>query len=47
MKTPKMYTKPFFTNCILENNYVKTAFYTTVENSKENAKNDARHKWSC
>ena len=31
-KTPKTYTKTFFTNCILRNNSVKTVFYTTVKN---------------
>ena len=30
VKTPKTYTKTFFTNCILKNNSGKTAFYTTV-----------------
>ena len=32
VKTPKTYTKTFFTNCILKNNSVKTAFYTIVKN---------------
>ena len=27
-----MYTKTFFTNYNLKNNFVKTAFYTTVKN---------------
>ena len=31
VKTPKMYTKTFFTNCILKNNSVQTASYTTVK----------------
>ena len=30
--TPNSYKKTFFTNCILKNNSVKTAFYTTVKN---------------
>ena len=47
VKTPKTYTKTFFTNCILRNNSIKTAFYTTVKNLEENAKNNRRHKGSC
>ena len=32
VKTPKTYTKIFVTDCLLKNNSVKTAFYTTVKN---------------
>ena len=31
-KTPKTYTKTFFTNCILRNSSVETVFHTTVKN---------------
>ena len=36
-EAPKTYIKRFFTNCILVDNSVKTAFYTTIleENKKE------------
>ena len=47
MKTPKTYTKLFFTNCSLKDNSVKTAFYTTVKNLREECKNKGRPKGSC
>ena len=37
-KTPKTYTKTFFTNCILKNNSAKTAFHTTVKNLRGECK---------
>ena len=43
----EVYTKTFFTNCILKNNPVKTAFYTTIKNLKGECKNNGRHKRSC
>ena len=46
VKTPKTYTKTFFTNCILKNNSVKTAFYTTVKNLRGEYKNNGKHKGS-
>ena len=38
VKTPKAYTKTFFTSCILKNNSIKTAFYTTVKNLRGECK---------
>ena len=38
VKTPKTYTKTFFTNCILKNNSVRIAFYTTVKNLRGESK---------
>ena len=47
MKTPKTCTKTFFTNCILKNNSVKTAFYATVKDLWGECKNNGRHQRSC
>ena len=38
VKTPKTNTKTFFTNCILKNNSVKTAFHNTVKNLRGECK---------
>ena len=38
VKTPKMYTETFFTNCILKNKSIKTAFYNTVKNLRGECK---------
>ena len=38
VKTPKTYTKTFFTNCILKINSIKAAFYTTVKNVRGECK---------
>ena len=51
VKTSKTYSETFFTNCILKNNSVKTAFYATVKNlrgeCKKKKNNNGRHKGSC
>ena len=39
----KMYTKTFFTNCILKNNS-KQLFIPLLRTSEENVKNNGRHK---
>ena len=38
VKAPKRYTKTFFSNCILKNNAVKTAFHTPVKNLRDESK---------
>ena len=38
VKTQKTYTETFFTNCILKNNSIKTAFYTAVKNLRGECK---------
>ena len=47
MKTLKTYTKTFFSNWILKNNSVKTAFIPLLRASEENTKSNGRHKGSC
>ena len=46
MKTPKTYIKTFFTNCILKNSSVKTAFIPILRTSEKNTKNNWRQKRS-
>ena len=36
--TEDVHTKTFFTNCILKNNSLKTAFYITVKNLRGECK---------
>ena len=40
VKTSKTYSETFFTNCILKNNSVKTAFYATVKNLRGECKKE-------
>ena len=47
MKTPKTYTKTFFTNCILKNSSVKTAFYTTIKKLRGECEKQWKAKGSC
>ena len=46
MKTLKTYIKTFFTNCILKNSSVKTAFIPILRTSEKNTKNNWRQKRS-
>ena len=46
MKTPKTYIKTFFTNCILKNSSIKTAFILILRTSEKNTKNNWRQKRS-